>query len=442
MKAPQPIHLWVTTVVAASLAVLAIVDWSVPVDTASFWDCFAALLLLGVLSEASFLKLRLGTVTSSVAFIPYLAAIPLLGPAWALAVAGLSELVAETVIRRKPAIKVAYNTSKKVIAVGLAGLAYAGVGGSAAVDAFQLNVPGFALAVAIFFLVDSGGTSVAVSVSTDLPLRSAWRRLVGGSLLFDFLSSPLALLLAFLYVEVQLIGIVVVTVPLFLIRHVYSVNLQLELVNRDLLELMVKAIEARDPYTSGHSLRVSKIAGSLARQLNLASKAIDEIETAALLHDVGKIYEEYAYILRKTGRLTSEEAALMRTHAIRSYELVRTISGFRDGVDLIVRHHHENFDGTGYPDGLAGDDIPLGARIIMVADTVDAMTTDRPYREALTFEQVLVELDRYTGSQFDPSIVRVFKKSTTVQKIVDTARSPEPALPSASSEESPRLALR
>jgi putative nucleotidyltransferase with HDIG domain len=195
--------------------------------------------------------------------------------------------------------------------------------------------------------------------------------------------------------------VIVVTVPLFLIRHVYAVNLQIEQVNRDLLELMVKAIEARDPYTSGHSMRVCKIAGALARQMGLQGKLVEQVETAALLHDVGKIHEEYALILRKGGPLNEQEKAVIKTHPIRSFELVRTISGFRGGVDLAVRHHHENFDGSGYPDGLAGKAIPIGARIIMIADTADAMTTDRPYRTAMTFETLVSELAEYSGTQFD-----------------------------------------
>jgi putative nucleotidyltransferase with HDIG domain len=199
-------------------------------------------------------------------------------------------------------------------------------------------------------------------------------------------------------------------------------NLQIEQVNKDLLELMVKAIEARDPYTSGHSLRVSRIAGALARTIGLASKHVEQIETAALLHDVGKIHQEYALVLRKAGGLSAEEAALMRTHPIRSYELVRTISGFRGGVESAVRHHHENYDGSGYPDGLAGPAIPVGARIIMIADTADAMTTDRPYRSALSYDELVAELDRYAGSQFDPELVNAFKSSPPIRRLLADVR--------------------
>ena len=386
-------------------------SWEVPVPADPFWNCLAAFFVLAFAAEAAFLRLPVGGSTSSVAFIPYLASIVLLGAAWTMLLAAATELVVETAVRRKPFIKVVFNTANHVLMIGFAGLVYASLGGGSSVSAFELAVPAFFAAAATYFAVNAGGAVAAIVLSSGGDLRKTWSRLVGGSLLFDFLASPLALLLAFLYTKAELIGILVVGIPLFLVRHIYSVNLKLEQVNRDLLELMVKAIEARDPYTSGHSLRVSRLARILASELGLTGRQTEQIETAALLHDVGKIYEEYAPILRKEGRLTPEEVALMRTHAIRSYELVRTISGFRGGVDEIVRHHHENFDGTGYPDGLSGEDIPLGARIIMVADTTDAMTTDRPYRSALGYLDVIEELDRYAGRQFDPVIVAAFKKS-------------------------------
>ena len=190
---------------------------------------------------------------------------------------------------------------------------------------------------------------------------------------------------------------------------------------------MVKAIEARDPYTSGHSIRVSRVAGLIAREMGLSGAQIEEVETAALLHDVGKIHEEYARVLRKEGKLTEEERALMQTHSIRSFELVRTISSFRGGVDVAVRHHHENYDGSGYPDGLQGRDIPAAARIIMVADTTDAMTTDRPYRRALDFSRVVAELKKYSGAQFDPEVVQAFCQSTAIRSLFSRRADAEPA---------------
>src|SRR5216117_650478 len=149
---------------------------------------------------------------------------------------------------------------------------------------------------------------------------------------------------------------------------------------------------------------------------------------AALLHDVGKIYEEFAPLLRKQGKLTPEERMTMRTHVIRSAQLVDTATRLRGSVQAMIRHHHENFDGSGYPDGLAGDDIPMGARIIMIADTIDAMTTDRPYRRAMSLSRAIEELQTFAGRQFDPQLVKLVSKSASIRRLLGTDRSvPEPS---------------
>src|SRR5437879_5697049 len=206
--------------------------------------------------------------------------------------------------------------------------------------------------------------------------------------------------------------------PVLFVRHMYQMNLQGERVNRELLELMVKAIEARDPYTSGHSVRVSEYGRSIARELGLAPKQVDQIATAALLHDVGKIYEDFAPLLRKEGKLTPEERMLMQAHPVRSADLAGTIAEFRGRVQTDIRNHHENYDGTGYPDGLAGEAIPVGSRIVMIADTLDAMTTDRPYRKALTLSRTLEELKKLSGRQFDPKLVNLVCHSPSIRRLL------------------------
>jgi HD superfamily phosphohydrolase YqeK len=271
--------------------------------------------------------------------------------------------------------------------------------------------------VATYFVVNSGSVALAVAFSSGVSVREAWNRIVGDRLLYDVFSSLLAVLLAYLYIRSQLLGLALLVAPLFFVRHMYQMNLQLERVNKELLELMVKAIEARDPYTSGHSLRVCEYARSIARDLGLSTKQIDHIESASLLHDVGKIYEEFAPLLRKEGKLSPDERMLMQRHPGRSAELAATIAEFRGPVELAIRHHHENYDGTGYPDGLAGEKIPLAARIIMIADTLDAMTTDRPYRKALTFERTMEELRRFAGKQFDPKLVELVASSANLRRL-------------------------
>jgi len=137
---------------------------------------------------------------------------------------------------------------------------------------------------------------------------------------------------------------------------------------------------------------------------------------AALLHDVGKIHEVFGPILSKPGRLTPEEQVIMRTHPVKSAELAGKVTELRDVVPLI-RHHHENWDGTGYPDGLKAEGIPLGSRIIMFADTIDAMTTDRPYRAALDAPSVRKELLRFRGTQFDPLMCDALLRSPEYSKL-------------------------
>ena len=180
-------------------------------------------------------------------------------------------------------------------------------------------------------------------------------------------------------------------------------NRQLETVNEEMLQLMVAAIEARDPYTSGHSQRVAEYSRIVSHAAGLGSRATERVRTAALLHDVGKIHEEFAPILRKPGRLDEAEFAIMRSHSEKGAALVSKVTQFRDLVPAI-RSHHEAWDGSGYPDKLSGESIPLWARVIVFADTIDAMTTDRPYREALTADSVRDELKLQAGRQFDPRI--------------------------------------
>lgn len=426
------VRVYVAAMTGVALACLYFAGWEISATQPSVhWNAVVALLVLGFITEASYFSLRVGAsqTQSAISFIPYIASYLLLDSGWAALVAAGSMASVEAIVRRKPPIKVVFNVSQQIVTVSTAAHLYHNLAGASSLTSFSLAPMAFAASVLAYFFTNSTAVSVAVALADGSRLRDSWVRIAANSLVYDLFSAPLAALLAFLYVRSQLLGVLALILPLYFLRHVYLVYLQLEQVNRDLLELMVKAIEARDPYTSGHSQRVSKIAEVLARDLGLGHKHVEQITTAALLHDVGKIHEEYAPLLRKEGKLNPTEKALMQTHAARSAELVSTISSFKGTIADAVRSHHENFDGTGYPDGLSGRGIPIGSRIIMIADTIDAMTTDRPYRRALPFEKVRQELEKYAGKQFDPELVAVCLRSDTIRGLLG-ARIEDQALPS------------
>ena len=171
------------------------------------------------------------------------------------------------------------------------------------------------------------------------------------------------------------------------------------------LERLSAALEATDPYTHGHSRRVARHSWMIAKRMGLRGEATAQVRTAAALHDVGKI-DTPAAVLRKPARLTDAEFEIIKRHPADGAEMVRVLGD--DTLTAIVRHHHERLDGTGYPDRLAGEEIPIGARIIAVADTFDAITSARPYRATRAHKEALDILKYEAGTQLDPHVVRAF----------------------------------
>jgi putative nucleotidyltransferase with HDIG domain len=169
---------------------------------------------------------------------------------------------------------------------------------------------------------------------------------------------------------------------------------------------LTQATEVRDSYTAGHSERIAALAERVARELGCSEQEVDEVRWGARVHDIGKFGVPDA-LLRKAASLTEEEWAVVRHHPVLGEKILSSLERLR-GVAKIVRHHHERWDGTGYPDGLRGNAIPLGARILAVVDAYGAITETRPYRPALTRAEALVEIRRGSGSQFDPQVVEAF----------------------------------
>lgn len=396
------------TALVALICVAGVIAIYLPGLTQDWLVSFGILLLLAIVGTALSVRVTSSGSTSSINFLLDLGAIPLLGPAGAIGVALLSMVVADIFIREKPNLKILFNASQTTLSVAAASVVYTAFGPPPNHDALNLTsafIP-FLTGGVLYFVVNSTLVSYVISVESDIPYRAVWDDIAGKNLLIDVILTPIALTVPLLYIHWGPLGLLLIIIPIIGLRYSYGLNIELRNLNRDLLRVLVKTLEAQDPYTSGHSVRVSENARAIANKLGFRRPTVHNIETAALLHDIGKIGQDYSEILRQKGDLTDEQRQLIKEHPDRGADIVRPVRSLDPSVVEAIRHHHERYDGDGYPDGLGKDNIPIGARIIMVADTIDAMATDRPYRASLSTDDIRDELLRFSGEQFDPDVVQ------------------------------------
>jgi HD superfamily phosphohydrolase YqeK len=434
------------------------------------WALFS-LGVVGIALELGRTANKSSSMAGSLVFIMHLAIGLALGGLLGAVMAGCITAITQLYARVSP-FKVLFNVSERIMSVGLAFTVYDLLGGIHPpsilgpsttgapilfVDALH-EIAYFIGAASVYFVVNSIAVNTVVALSTKKSVLSTWRTNTVWVLGYDLAASFFALAVAALFEwsnrspGIWRFSFIGVFLPFIVIRRIYGkLNTledlyreldiaydQLELNVREQLAMMVKAIEARDPYTSGHSRRVCGLSRAIAVDLGLDAEQVELIENAALLHDVGKIHAEFAPLLQKEGKLTEEEWEVMKTHSAKSAELVSLFSRFRGYVVDCVRHHHERWDGRGYPGKISGEDIPLGARIITIADTIDAMTTNRPYRNALSLDIVLSELNKGRGTQFDDTFVELTVNSVTVRRLISDPSSIPEYLPQAK----PRLRAR
>jgi HD-GYP domain-containing protein (c-di-GMP phosphodiesterase class II) len=273
---------------------------------------------------------------------------------------------------------------------------------------------GIVAASLTFFFINTSLVSLAIHLATGIKFGKIWQKNVRWLILSYLLLSPIALLLARAY-ETPLIAnwggwtILFFLIPLYYSRYYWDEKVRLEQAFDATLEVLMHALEAKEQETRLHSERVADIAHDLAKALYKDEAKAMEIYRAARLHDIGKIGISEA-ILRKPDKLTPQEYALIQRHTLLGEELLKPARkvAFNDLVYKVIRHHHERWDGRGYPDKLAGHDIPEEARIVGLADAYEAMTAGRPYRQAKTSEEALQEVLDLSGIQFDPKLVKLF----------------------------------
>jgi len=301
-----------------------------------------------------------------------------------------------------PLYKTIFNISQYIISAGVAGITYSFINKAINFGFVFLNPIAGALCLIVFLLLNSFFMATLMSILLNENLAFIWKNYLLG-FVSTSLVGLLGIVVAYSYHSFGTGGILLFFIPLMLARYTFKLYLDMRKNYFETLNVLVRAIEANDTYTSGHSLRVSAYAEAIARQLSLPQNKIDLIKSAALLHDIGKIGID-KNILNKTGKLEKEEFEAIKTHPEIGASIISDLS-YMSNISDIIRHHHERNDGRGYPDGLTYKDIPLETSILTIADSFDAMTTDRPYRYSLSLEDALQEIRDNAGTQFNPDIV-------------------------------------
>jgi putative nucleotidyltransferase with HDIG domain len=357
-------------------------------------------------------RLPRGTVVS-VSAAPLFAALFLGGPLAAAVVAVIGTTDTREIRGEVPWYGTLFNHSALATAAVLGALVYEAVTPWILTTAPSwlgvVEFLGLLVASAVFYLVNWTLAVAAVSVRTGTPMRTVWVQDLRGVAVSLIGLAPLAWLMAQIFQLPNGVGwwaTPLFVVPLFTTRIAYHRYVETREMFEQTILALATAVDARDRYTRNHSGRVSRISGAMARVMRLPEQLAEQIEWAGLLHDIGKIGIR-DNILLKEGPLDREERMIMNQHPAIGAEIVEPATQLAAEAPLI-RAHHEWINGSGYPSGLEALDIPLGARIMTIADAYEAMTASRPYRkQPLTHEQAVGELEKYAGIQFDADIVPV-----------------------------------
>ena len=405
-------------------------------------DLLGLVVMIGLVGGGQALALNLDEGGISMTVVGALAGAALFGTRSALVLA-IAAVAADWSARRLKLRQLIFDTGAITLASLAAAAVFSVVGGRSFVIACAGVVAGV-----VYFVVDAGLHSLVVAAGDEQSLRNAFReryaKLLPHYLVYGFVAGAIAIA----YDAAGLYALAIFAVPILLMRKtqeaylayaqrsatnlraaaeaIQAQNVSLEQANRLLKERSTEAMEslsasvdARDSYTTGHSRRVQQIALAIGRELGLSRAELDVLGQAALFHDIGKLAIPDA-ILLKPGGLTKPEWSLMRGHAEEGARIIDRLGFLGDAVPAI-KHHHERFDGTGYPDRLRGEEIPLGARIIHVADALDSMLTTHVYRSARPAEEALAELRRGEGTQFCPRCVAALHRALSVDTLLGEA---------------------
>jgi serine/threonine protein phosphatase PrpC len=400
-------QIYVWTVFAGAMLTLAalsegMVGLGTLIDTRSYLILWATMILVAAMSP---LPLPWGAATATLTSALDLAAILLFGPAVACWVGVLSRLVANATQRWNPLLPSVLGLGQIVLAVGVAGTVYAQLGGhfgaemTVSTDQVLPLLAAVATYLAIKGLIAGLGNIFVGGRRRGRAMRSWFEEHLAG----DLIVLPVGPLLALTQVRIGPVGVALFLLPLLFARYVFNLWSQTKAAHLDMVRVLMSAVDAADPFTRDHSYRVSRMSLQVGRHLGLRAAALEELEFASLLHDIGRTAIQRD-VLVKRGRLTEQEMLLLQVHPKIGADLLAGMRFFPCASE-IVHSHHEQPDGKGYPRGLVGEAVPIGSRIIMAVAAFDAMTSDRPYRRGLSPDEALEELLAHSGTQFFPDVV-------------------------------------
>jgi diguanylate cyclase (GGDEF)-like protein/putative nucleotidyltransferase with HDIG domain len=445
----KPHPRWAVPGLIFSMTMLAIGLWALlfrPVPGVD-WIGLSAFILLVILTEWFSIDIYARNSAISTSAVPILAGTLIYGPLGALLLSFTFATVA-MIKHRSPPSRFLFNFSNQMIA----GLTYTVLLTLAGVSFMAL--PAFSqflvclVAIGIVYIVTTGLLAMGMGFDRGASVGGLWKERFSWLLPYYIGMGVIAYVLIFSFTSSGPTGTLIFIVPLLLLRlsqkqyidrtkayvkELKTKNLELEIssdeiskLNEGLLHTLAEVVDLRDPYVLGHSKQVANYALMIAERLGLSQNKLDLIHKAALLHDIGKLGISES-ILFKPGKLTKDEYDIVKNHVTLGADILAASHALKDLIP-IIRHHHERFDGLGYPDGLEGENIPVEARILSVADAVEAMASDRPYRRGLSNQEAIEELEKCSSTQFDPLVVKVFIEILQNEKeavVINSARSPD-----------------
>jgi len=364
---------------------------------------FAAFLLIA-LGELGAVRLPGGGDAPSVAAVD-IASVFLIGPAGTAWIHVAATLGVQGLVRRRPLERLIHEVASSALTTWLTGMAFLAAGGRIGALELPADLVPMVTACGVYFALDSIRVTTALAPSSWRSAWRAWDQLYGRVLVHHVSFLALGCWIAVVALHVGPWALPLLLVPVVMARHAFAHYVGIRGDLKDCVRALSEVLDEVDPYTRQHSVRVAQYAVRLARELGVSESDVEDLEYAALVHDLGKIGPQHQRILQKPGALTNEDQRTLRGHPATGAGIIGKVGALRRAAE-IVRLHHERPDGRGYPLGLRGDQVPMGARILNVADAFDAMTSDRSYRRALDVEDALLELARGAGTQFDPAVVR------------------------------------